>query len=680
MEIQISEEAKRFVAVQECLERQAIGPGRQDEKRRFLESIWSLHFQGATPATLETETTLNKIAQSGGSFDLILRRSIFDKHCLSTTKHFKPSLSPTLRLHPKTTSQSNMAQRSPEGYWIPPQKDSLPIRVTVRAGESNWEILSNSSNLSSLPRIIRTTEGWSRSPFESGVVSIQARSSPTIERVDKLQRYDSVDRSVLNAPVSDVCFGEEESNELNAQVILERLRAAGILLDLIGQDLRYSGQRHGCEHDCKVCAIQNEKAQPITLPVTKQDVLKRMEDQFRRPCLRQGPMLCLPVTPSSTSQRGHPLFPHRPHFISSRESDKSYASDLTLDDSTSWLWSTSDSEMLSDEKKRQVQHHFAGPPAYLLDSNRTDPVAVAFRNGYSKDSNVLSSIITGAKTSPISAIREVNNETGERPPGLEYGNLQAANHSNTTKRYQIGGGDGDWEERIRSKKCIKRRKDLDRLRAQRKTRDENEMYQGLKAFGGKQRGWNGENEFVRQKTLEAYHEEEDRRLQERLAEERSAQKARAFQKSRNSTSPCIPQAEISYRGLKTEMILAAKAKHLEEAYSERYAQILQERQDNDDFIEHLVVSNHKAIMKAPWDVDQIKRDALEAEKVRVETDRRANVRKEQKSKATAAAKSRLTQDLGESKNLLSKDLKRNKRDVEDRVEVSEHKQPRPKEI
>jgi hypothetical protein len=51
-----------------------------------------------------------------------------------------------------------------------------------------------------------------------------------------------------------------------------------------------------------------------------------------------------------------------------------------------------------------------------------------------------------------------------------------------------------------------------RRKEERKKKDENEMYQGLLAYKGRQRGWNGEREQERQKTLQREEEERDRQM------------------------------------------------------------------------------------------------------------------------------------------------------------------------
>jgi hypothetical protein len=63
--------------------------------------------------------------------------------------------------------------------------------------------------------------------------------------------------------------------------------------------------------------------------------------------------------------------------------------------------------------------------------------------------------------------------------------------------------------------------DLDTARAKRKERDDDEMYQGLMNFKGRQRGWNGERESDRQQTIRSFHDTENAKSQARVEKERA---------------------------------------------------------------------------------------------------------------------------------------------------------------
>jgi hypothetical protein len=64
--------------------------------------------------------------------------------------------------------------------------------------------------------------------------------------------------------------------------------------------------------------------------------------------------------------------------------------------------------------------------------------------------------------------------------------------------------------------------DLAYARDARKKRDEENMYQGLRDFNGRQRGWNGERESDRQRTIQKHHEIERKKSQIQAEKERAA--------------------------------------------------------------------------------------------------------------------------------------------------------------
>jgi hypothetical protein len=64
--------------------------------------------------------------------------------------------------------------------------------------------------------------------------------------------------------------------------------------------------------------------------------------------------------------------------------------------------------------------------------------------------------------------------------------------------------------------------DLAMARAKRKERDDDEMYQGLRNFKGSQRGWNGERESDRQRTIESFDHTENAKSQAQVERERAA--------------------------------------------------------------------------------------------------------------------------------------------------------------
>ncbi|KAE9362729.1 hypothetical protein N431DRAFT_142158 [Stipitochalara longipes BDJ] len=70
------------------------------------------------------------------------------------------------------------------------------------------------------------------------------------------------------------------------------------------------------------------------------------------------------------------------------------------------------------------------------------------------------------------------------------------------------------------------RRDLEIARAKRKKRDDEEMFQGLRNFSGRQRGWNGELESDRQETIRKHLEQEAAEIEEDARREKERASAR----------------------------------------------------------------------------------------------------------------------------------------------------------
>jgi hypothetical protein len=69
------------------------------------------------------------------------------------------------------------------------------------------------------------------------------------------------------------------------------------------------------------------------------------------------------------------------------------------------------------------------------------------------------------------------------------------------------------------------REELERRRAKRKERDNDEIYEGMRKSKVAQRGWNGERESDRQETIRGFHEAEDAKTRAQAAKEKAASEA-----------------------------------------------------------------------------------------------------------------------------------------------------------
>jgi hypothetical protein len=358
----------------------------------------------------------------------------------------------------------------------------------------------------------------------------------------------------------------------------------------------------------------------------------------------------LPVTPSSTTKYGNLFAPNHnafqkdqpPEFsvltpsTARKPHDTSEDSDVTIAD-PNWSDTESDMEttpaMAAAEKKKPVQTQYNGPPAYLLDPNRTDPVALIAKTKHTATLDDLPMILDGITSSVRGNNSQANKVAPSSVPNSNHSDLSSfdgpSERKNTLPPLRIytesrnrrprneslptfGEQAGYNEER---KERENRQTELERLRAERKKRDDQEMYEGLKEFeakGGSQRGWNGEHESARQETLTAYHHEQDRKALEASEKEKAAAAPKV--KTPNAGKQT---AKSKSKRMNPEKVLAAQAKELEEAYSERYAKEVQAGQDYDDHNRLLAAKNHRDMMRAPWDHEEIKRKALEEQKARV---------------------------------------------------------------
>jgi hypothetical protein len=166
------------------------------------------------------------------------------------------------------------------------------------------------------------------------------------------------------------------------------------------------------------------------------------------------------------------------------------------------------------KKKSKKQPIYNGPPSYLLDENRDDPFAYPNSAGFptrggprpGRDSSQWGSGDSQA--------------TNPRPQCDEPTSVQS---SNTRLRMND-------IESVQSSNTSLRMNDIALVqsgmdRAKRKERDDDEMYQGLRNFKGRQRGWNGEPEIDRQRTIQNFHDSEHAKMEAQVERERAAAEA-----------------------------------------------------------------------------------------------------------------------------------------------------------
>jgi hypothetical protein len=79
---------------------------------------------------------------------------------------------------------------------------------------------------------------------------------------------------------------------------------------------------------------------------------------------------------------------------------------------------------------------------------------------------------------------------------------------------------------IRIGRTAEEREEFEIALAKRKERDDDEMFEGLRNSKLRQRGWNGERESDRQRTIQRYHEKKAANIQDEVERERETAQAR----------------------------------------------------------------------------------------------------------------------------------------------------------
>jgi hypothetical protein len=280
-------------------------------------------------------------------------------------------------------------------------------------------------------------------------------------------------------------------------------------------------------------------------------------------------------------------------------------------------------------EKEKVYFQDSGPPPYLFNPNHNDSVSIAATNYHSGDLRGIPSLLETRSVSVVCSPRMADpqvdpsnapNDSQSGPPEFNFDNYSTIiNHSHFIYTHPFNSDRPPtmsdfrlslWQGQLTTMDGANRQKELQRLTLERRIRDDNELYAGLRAFKGRQRGWNGEHESIRQKTLSEYREQQERPFWD------AHEKDKAVKRGKDPTTPRKQCPEPGYSGMSSDQVIFAKAKHVEEGYSELYAKGMQATQDYDDYIEIFAEENYRKMMNRHWDLDQIKRDALEEQKTR----------------------------------------------------------------
>ncbi len=472
--------------------------------------------------------------------------------------------------------------------------------------------------------------------------------------------------SRFNALLDVANVAAQEGDKPNEYMTISKLEAAGVSfqLDPYNRNALAINQKYSSADaetsfvDLGIASLFNSvsKGQASTPDQTQADVIEKLEEQTRRSGMKPVTALgAVPAMPSPKTKCIRHYFPYcrlhpnrhlEPCFISpispSNQEQKVYHGKLICD----CTQSDSDSDMplaevVDNKKAKQGQPQYNGPAAYLLDPNRTDPVAMAIKSREDFRLSDLPSFLARGNPKGSSQSDGTGEVTFAIDPNLskpEFIQPTLADRPTITRktlkpraRLNEAGSETPVfsnrqkdversEERSEIKGFFSCKKELAKMRAERQKRDDDEMYAGLLAFQGSQRGWNGQHESVRRQTLKAYHEEENRQFQEALEKAKGTPMLKSTPKGKTA-SPRIGGRSSSFdtKGESKAEGRAVNAKIVEEGYSEYYAKAVQEDQNHDDYLEVLEAKTKKIMMSREWDLETIKREALEEQRARIAT-------------------------------------------------------------
>jgi len=155
------------------------------------------------------------------------------------------------------------------------------------------------------------------------------------------------------------------------------------------------------------------------------------------------------------------------------------------------------------------------------------------------------------------------------------------------------------------------------LKLARKIRDEEEMYEGLRNFQGRQRGWNGERESDRSITLNEYNLEQDRQFLEKYHKNKADNSTtKSTPKGKEPATPQKRYPEADYTGLSKEETIKAMGKNLEDGYTMLSKQARETEAEFDALMEENTRTTKAKMMARPWDLYLIKAEALAEQSAR----------------------------------------------------------------
>jgi hypothetical protein len=370
--------------------------------------------------------------------------------------------------------------------------------------------------------------------------------------------------------------------------------------------------------------------------MTKEEVLRKKQEQTERcgikpvtamSAMRSAPSIAsedifwAPPTDRSNKHK-HLQNPYispypalKPRIADNIDPDETeeYDSDQTVAD-YNYSDSENDSNMPSPKKQKtkQVQYQYNGPQPWMLDESRTDPVAMAVKNNRSRNLNDLMSGTT--QVDPIHSSQTSEPSIADPPtpiPRSAKPRTKLSDGVNDPANVHLKGGLPDFYDRL---------SDFERFKEERRIRDEDEMYEGLRNFQGRQRGWNGEHESDRSVTLNEYNLEQKRKFLEKYhkAKADTNYKSTSTPKGKDQATPHKqPYPEPDYTGMSKEEMIQAMGKHLKDGYTLLIKQARNSELEFDAIVEENTWAMKAKMMARPWALDAIKAEALAEQRARM---------------------------------------------------------------
>lgn len=623
MDSQEIHDAQRAAAVKNCLGTN-INPQTRDKTKEALEAIWSLKYSHyPTGAQPKVQKASRKNSTASDMIVVQLRPSI---------NGLTPESSPERRLSLAVDPpQPTLEQEQKDCLITPAEEEALdweygPERDVFQVERSSSNILKQSSSTGAqdFNAVMPADDTVFASSDEEAIYLMKPKQYLLPDRTT-MARLRNLDTEAGWASFNALLdAAKPATTEANDNLTVGELEAVGILLKMEIQDRILPLERRRREMLETPIRVNLKAEASITPTSGKDEIIQKIQEQFRRSGIK--PTIALGMIPGAPSSAIEHLFTTDSTFRTHKASPHSppasiepaeYDSDATIPDPKS-PQSESDPEMLPAKKKKggkQVHFQYNGPPAFLLDSNRKDPVAIAAKTNHSIDLNELTSILPASNfvsRSPYPSdlnydhSPRINESIRDAEPGLDDRPNRMNDYHNLT---------GDPYSR-RTFDSIKSQSDeYERLQAARRARDEEELHTGLTNFKGQQRGWNGERESDRIKTLRAYQREENRAFGE------DVEKANADHKGKEPSPPRKGTlVEPDYSGMSRKEVIDAKRKGVEDGYNEWYSRRLGSNIVADMVLEENEKEAKRKMMARHWDRDDIKREAY-AEQGRRKTEK-----------------------------------------------------------